>query len=87
MPIKSWGRMVEASAKLLTLAQKSVRFAEFCSFGVITAVLLMILLPFGLDTAAFWCLYLFALLIVGVLLYSQYYQLYVTARPPKGLAG
>lgn len=79
--------MVEASAKKLTLAQQRLRFAEFCIWGILAAVFLMIALPFGLGTAAFWCLYLFALLIVGTLLYSQYYYLYVTAGPPQTLAG
>jgi hypothetical protein len=87
MPFRSWGRMVEAAAKQLTLAQKRLRFAEFGILGVVGAVFLMILLPFGLDTAAFWCLHLFALLIVGTLLYSQYYYLYVTANPPSDVVG
>ena len=83
LPMRRWRADLEAVAKRLSVSQRRIRFIYCC--GIISAIggFLFYAIPFGIGTAAFWCIYGVVLLVLAALVYLQYDELFHPAQPER----
>ena len=66
----AWQRWAQRTGKALTTQQSKARYNWMCAWCALSLFILAWLIPFGLTSAAFWCIYIIALVLMAVFLQS-----------------